>query len=182
MEWPAIPSPPNHATPIDLEPELAFEERVADSAELAFRVAFGVLRHRQDAEDVAQEALFRACDRRGMLRDPRRFRAWLVRICWRQALNHRRAGQRRERRELALAASVADEPNAEQVAAANEFRVRLYAAIEALPEKLRQVVVLAGVEQYDMGEVAALLELPEGTVKSRLHVARKRLAEALHGL
>jgi DNA-directed RNA polymerase specialized sigma24 family protein len=43
-------------------------------------------------------------------------------------------------------------------------------------------VVLAGIEQYDMGEVAALLELPEGTVKSRLHVARKRLMEALHEL
>jgi RNA polymerase sigma-70 factor (ECF subfamily) len=182
MEWPANPGQVNRAEPVDLEPELAFEERVADSAELAFRVAFGVLRHREDAEDVAQEALFRACDRRGMLRDPHRFRAWLVRICWRHALNHRRAGQRRERRELAVASSAAAEPNAEQVVAAIEFRTRLHAAIEALPEKLRQVVVLAGIEQYDMGEVAALLELPEGTVKSRLHVARKRLMEALHEL
>jgi RNA polymerase sigma-70 factor (ECF subfamily) len=180
MEWPSgNPGHVSHAEPLDLEPEFAFEERVADSADLAFRVAFGVLRHRQDAEDVAQEALARACDRRATLRDLQAFRSWLVRICWRLALNHRRAGQRRERREQTTAAEAPAQPNAEELAAANEFRERVWRAIGALPEKLRLVVVLAGIEGYDMREVAALLELPEGTVKSRLHLARKRLSEEL---
>src|SRR3990172_4647513 len=78
--------------------ELEFEQRLADSGALAFRVAYGVLRQRQDAEDVAQEALVRAYRKRGSLRDRERFRAWLVRICWRLALDHRKAGKRRERR------------------------------------------------------------------------------------
>lgn len=60
----------------DLERE--FEQRLADSGTLAFRVAYAVLRRREDAEDVAQEALVRAYQRFASLRDRERFRAWLV--------------------------------------------------------------------------------------------------------
>jgi len=67
----------------------------------------------------------------------------------------------------------------EQMAAWREFERHLYRAMDELPEKLRIVVVLAGLEGYDTREVAALLGLPEGTVKSRLHAARKQLAERL---
>jgi RNA polymerase sigma-70 factor (ECF subfamily) len=164
------------AEPTDLEVE--FEARLADSGALAFRVAYGVLRHREDAEDVAQEALARAYRKLGTLRERERFRAWLVRICWRLARDRRRAAKRRERREQAVAGS-ALEPTAEDMAAANEFRGRLWQAIDELPEKLRVVLVLAGIEGYDVREVAALLELPPGTVKSRLFLARRRLAERL---
>jgi RNA polymerase sigma-70 factor (ECF subfamily) len=55
----------------------------------------------------------------------------------------------------------------------------LWNAIDALSEKLRVVVVLAGIEGHDIREVAALLELPEGTVKSRLFLARQQLKDAL---
>jgi RNA polymerase sigma factor (sigma-70 family) len=161
-----------------VELEREFERRLADLSALAFRVAYGVLRRREDAEDVAQEALARAYRSLGKLRDPERFRSWLVRVSWRLALDHRRAGKRRERRELA-AAEMAPVPDAEAIAAANEFRGRLWSAIDELPEKLRLVVVLAGIEGHDMRAVAALLDLPEGTVKSRLHLARKRLAARL---
>src|SRR5688572_27275334 len=82
----------------DLERE--FEARVSDSLPLAFRVAFGVLRHREDAEDVAQEAFARAHRSFRQLRDRERFRAWLVRITWRLALNRRRSDRRRMLREL----------------------------------------------------------------------------------
>lgn len=171
-----VPALLTRSEPIDRTREL--EERLADSVPLAFRVAYGVLRQRQDAEDVAQEALVRAYRRIGALRDRERFRAWLVRICWRLALDHRRADRRRDRREeAALVPEPA--PDAEQVAAANEFQARLWQAIDALPEKLRVVVVLAGIEEHDLREVGRLLEMPEGTVKSRMHEARKRLAEML---
>jgi RNA polymerase sigma-70 factor (ECF subfamily) len=155
-----------------------FEERLADSARLAFRVAYSVLRCREDAEDVAQEALARAYQRIGALRERERFRAWLVRICWRLALDHRRAGLRRQRREQ-VAADTDPALSAEDLAAASEFRRRLLAAIDGLPEKLRIVIVLAGIQGHDVGEVASLLALPEGTVKSRLHHARRRLMEVL---
>jgi len=75
-----------------------FEERLAECGPLAYRVARGVLRNTADAEDVAQEALLRAYRRFDRLRDRNRFRAWLVRIAFRLALDRLRSGKRRELR------------------------------------------------------------------------------------
>jgi RNA polymerase sigma-70 factor (ECF subfamily) len=62
---------------------------------------------------------------------------------------------------------------------ARERAERLWAAIDALPEKLRMAIVLANIEEHDLAEVARLLDIPEGTVKSRLFLARQRLKELL---
>jgi RNA polymerase sigma-70 factor (ECF subfamily) len=62
---------------------------------------------------------------------------------------------------------------------AQERAAQLWKAIDALPDKLRIVVVLSGIEEHDIREVAALLRLPEGTIKSRLFLARQRLKEIL---
>src|SRR3954451_18313427 len=78
-----------------------FERRLAESATLAFCVAYSVLRHRQDAEDVAQDAFVKAYRSFGQLRDRERFRAWLVRMTWRLALDRRRGDKRRAAREEA---------------------------------------------------------------------------------
>jgi len=160
----------------DLDAE--FEGRLNDSAALAFRVAYGVLRHREDAEDVAQEALARAYRSFDRLRDRARFRSWLVRISWRLALDHRRKAARRARHEQE-ASPPTGPPDAESVVSQNEFKERLWQAIAALPEKLRQVVVLAGILGHDLKEVGELLRIPHGTARSRMHTAKKRLAEAL---
>src|SRR6187431_1278706 len=84
----------------DLELEREFEARLADSSRLAFRVAFSVLRQREDAEDVAQDAFAKAYRRFTQLRDRTRFRAWLVRMTWRLALDRQRSNRRRAVREL----------------------------------------------------------------------------------
>lgn len=168
---------PRSLVTLDDSLEREFEQRLADSSTLAFRVAWSVLRHREDAEDVAQEALVRAYRNLGSLRDRERFRAWLVRIAWRLALDRRRADQRRQRREQAAADP--SPPSVEDVAASGEFQERLWRALDDLPEKLRVVMVLAAVEGHDIREVAGLLGLPEGTVKSRIHLGRKGLAERL---
>jgi RNA polymerase sigma-70 factor (ECF subfamily) len=60
-----------------------------------------------------------------------------------------------------------------------ERAAQLWEAIDALPEKLRVVVILAGIEGHDTREVGLLLGLPQGTVKSRLFMARQRLREKL---
>jgi RNA polymerase sigma-70 factor (ECF subfamily) len=170
------------------EIEHEFEARLGDSSTLAFRVAFSVLRHREDAEDVTQEAFAKAYRRFGQLRDRERFRAWIVRITWRMALDRQRSIRRRLAREVLSADGLAVEaglesrlqaPSAADTVAARERAEQLWAAIEALPEKLRLVVVLAGIEGHDMKEVGALLDVPEGTVKSRLFLARKQLKERL---
>jgi len=159
----------------DLERE--FEVRLVESSTLAFRVAFGVLRHREDAEDVAQEAFAKAYRSFRQLRDRDRFRAWLVRMTWRTALDRLRANRRRLTREQVFES---DRPTTtDDSTLARERAERLWSAIDALPEKLRLAVVLAGIEGHDMKEVAALLDVPEGTVKSRLFIARKQLRERL---
>jgi RNA polymerase sigma-70 factor (ECF subfamily) len=172
----------------DLELEREFEARLADSSRLAFRVAFSVLRQREDSEDVAQEAFAKAYRSFNQLRDRTRFRAWLVRMTWRLALDRQRANRRRSVRELPALDPVeaglqtrlhlTGETPAD-VVVARERADHLWTAIEALPEKLRLVVVLAGIEGHDMHEVSALLDVPEGTVKSRLFLARKQLKEQL---
>src|SRR3954454_24558072 len=84
---------------LDDELEREFELRLGECSTLAFRVAFSVLRHREDAEDVAQEAFAKAYRSFRQLRERDRFRAWLVRMPWRLALDRQRADRRRVRRE-----------------------------------------------------------------------------------
>jgi len=170
---------------LTLDPELEreFEERLTASLTLAFRVALAVLRRREDAEDVAQEAFLRAHRAFRSLRDRERFRAWLVRVAFRLALDRRRGDRRRLRREEAVGMEPATPPDtAEDAAARRELRECVEKAVDALPEKLRIVTVLAAMEGHDVAEVARLLGLPIGTVKSRLHLARKALAEKLRWL
>jgi RNA polymerase sigma-70 factor, ECF subfamily len=189
---------------VDQDLEQEFETRLAESSTLAFRVAYGVLRHRQDAEDVAQEAFVKAYRSFRELRERDRFRAWLVRMTWRLAIDRRRNDRRRLAREDAAAGPkgpALHHPNGEPALSgggglrsrrpgssgpgvleemeARERASRLWAAIDALPDKLRIAIVLANIEEHDIGDVARLLDVPEGTVKSRLFLARQRLKELL---
>jgi RNA polymerase sigma-70 factor (ECF subfamily) len=160
---------------------LEFEERLAECGPLAYRVARGVLRNDADAEDVAQEALLRAYRRFDRLRDPQRFRGWLVRIVFRLALDRARSAKRRELRETEWAqpARRPAPPTAEDLAASSEFQAHLDRAMDALPEKLRLALLLSAMEGHTLEEVAAMLGLPVGTVKSRMFAGRKKLAEKL---
>src|SRR5438552_1094570 len=85
--------------PMEQDFDREFEARLAESSSLAFRVAYSVLRHREDAEDVAQEAFAKAYRNFRQLRERDRFRAWLVRITWRMAINRYRSERRRAIRE-----------------------------------------------------------------------------------
>lgn len=166
---------------VDDELHREFESSLVESSRLAFRVAYSVLRHRENAEDVAQEALARAYRRFRQLRERDRFGPWLVRVTWRLALDRQRADRRRLLREHEQAPPLATESAAEAIAA-RERAVHIWRAIDALPPKLRIVVVLANIEGHDVQEVARLLAIPDGTVKSRLFAARARLKEQLQWL
>jgi RNA polymerase sigma-70 factor (ECF subfamily) len=159
---------------VDADLDAEFEIRLRESSTLAFRVAYSVLRHREDAEDVAQDAFAKAYGNFRQLRDRDRFRAWLVRLTWRLALDRRRSDQRRTAREL-------DGANAGMsgLAGSQERSYSLWEAIDALPKKLRLVVVLSGIEGHNATEVAQLLGVAVGTVKSRMNTARRRLREHL---
>ncbi len=158
-----------------------FEARLAECGPLAYRVARGVLRNAADAEDVAQEALLRAYRSFDRLRDRNRFRVWLVRISFRLALDRLRSAKRREQHDVLWSQPVYQPPavTAEDLAASSEFQEHLDRALRELPEKLRLVLLLAAIKGHTIDEIAALLAIPVGTVKSRIFVARKQLAEKL---
>ena len=177
---------------VDQDLEREFEARLVESSTLAFRVAYGVLRNRQDAEDVAQETFVKAYRNFHQLRDRDRFRAWLVRMTWRLAIDRQRGDRRRDARErsaeglphISAGGSVPSSGVVQGFSPAEDLLAReraalLWRAIDALPEKLRVVVVLAGIEEHDIGQVARLLDIPQGTVKSRLFLARQHLKEQL---
>jgi len=159
----------------------AFESHLAECGPLAFRVARGVLRNTSDAEDVAQEALLRAFRRFKHLRERERFRAWLVRIAFRLALDRARSAKRRELRETLWSRPERRAPaeTAEDLAVRGQFAEQLDRAMERLPEKLRLVLLLSAMQGHTLEEVASMLGVPVGTVKSRLFFARKQLAEKL---
>jgi RNA polymerase sigma-70 factor, ECF subfamily len=157
------------------------EQLLRDNATLAYRVAFGVLRNAAEAEDVAQETPFRACRKFDKLRDAKAFRGWLVRMTFRLALDRIRSARRREERETRWALPELRPPvqTVEEIAVSQEFEARLGRALNELPDRLRMVVLLAGMEGHSLEEVAEMVGVPVGTVKSRLFTARKRLAEKL---
>jgi RNA polymerase sigma-70 factor, ECF subfamily len=155
-----------------------FEERLTDSTALAFRVARGVVKNEADAEDIAQEALIRAFRKFSRLRDRNRFRAWLVRISFRLAIDRLRSAKRRELRE---AEWVREQQRIHPASShcSGEFQEQLERAMDDLPEKLRLALLLSAMEGHSLEEVATLLSVPVGTVKSRIFFARKQLAEKL---
>ncbi len=158
-----------------------FEERLAECGPLAYRVARGVLRNAADAEDVAQEALLRAYRSFERLRDRSRFRAWLVRISFRLALDRLRSAKRREQRDTLWSqpAHLPVPATAENIAVSNQFQGQLERALDELPKRLRLVLLLSAMEGYTIEEIAEMVGVPAGTVKSRIFIARKKLAEML---
>ena len=84
---------------LDADLEREFEDRLRESSSLAVRVVYSVVRQRQDAEEVAQEAFAKAYSRFSQLRDRNSFRAWLVRMTWRLAIDRWRSDRRRTARE-----------------------------------------------------------------------------------
>jgi RNA polymerase sigma-70 factor (ECF subfamily) len=161
-------------------PAVGFGERVAEHQRRVFQIALSILGNSADAEDVAQEAFLHAYQKFDSLREAEKFRAWVNRIVFRLALNRKRGYRRRLARDTAWqgweTATVVDgAKEAEQ----QVMLGRLRREIERLPEKLRSVLLLSLVEEMDATDVGAVLGIPAGTVRSRLHTARRLLLEGM---
>lgn len=131
------------------------------------------------ADDLVQDCLERAWSRLGLWRRDGNMRAWLFTIMHNLNANAVRAAKRRPRHD-----SIDDATPQASIPAAQEDRLALNAlsdALKKLPEEQRAVVLLIGLEQLRYDEVATVLDLPIGTVMSRLHRGRERLRRALSG-
>jgi RNA polymerase sigma factor (sigma-70 family) len=132
------------------------------------------------ARDAVQEAWIEIARGLGRLRDDRAFPAWAYRITSRRCAAVIRAVQR----DRALAEAVADEPPAEEDAPPTEgadASERLRTAIRSLPPEQRAAVALFHFEELSVAEVAVALDVPTGTVKTRLMHARRKLRAVLEG-
>lgn len=170
-----------------------FAALAEEHTQLLFRIAYGLLRNAHDAEDAVQEALLRIYRTGGIaIADER---AYLARTVWRAGLDIAARRPKRmesleetgpnraegERPGLDLAAGGR---SAEDELAQDDERALLHRLIDALPEELRQPLVLSAIEEMTSREVAAALGIPEGTVRTRTMRARaelRRRFEAMQG-
>ncbi len=177
MEEKAIPgiAPPDGRSALVLEAQSgnaeAFAELVEDCERTLYRMARTVLGNDQDCADAVQEAITKAWLKLGSLRDPAFFRTWLIRILLNECY---KLSKRRKRPAPQTAAESVLGPGC-----LHDDLIDLRAALVALPEDQRVVVALHHVEEIPVAEIARLLRVPAGTVKSRLARARARLAESM---
>ena len=143
--------------------EERFVSEVRAMERTLYRVARGYLRTWDECADAVQEALCKAWDKRKRV-DESYFRPWLTRIVINECHN---IGRRKKR--LIPVAEPEREPVPEPVLP------ELADALEALPEKLRLPLTLHYLEGFSVEEIARILRIPAGTVKSRLHQARSQL-------
>ncbi|MBI2526138.1 MAG: sigma-70 family RNA polymerase sigma factor [Candidatus Rokubacteria bacterium] len=165
----------------------AFEPLVEKYRQRVWRLAYQVLRDREEAWDCAQEAFVRAFQSLPAFRGQSAFYTWLFRITLNLATDrHRARGARArafgaERMPEEEWARTAPDSGAtpEQAAIGAEKRERIRAALNALPLKFRTIIMLSDVEGLSYREIAQVLNCPIGTVMSRLHNARRRLRAIL---
>jgi RNA polymerase sigma-70 factor (ECF subfamily) len=159
----------------------AFEELVRTQQHRVYGLALRMLGNAAEAQDVAQEVFIRAHRGLADFRGDARLSTWLYTIASRLCLNRLAGSERRLARpgDEALARVPDVRPGPDQTLEREELEEALHRAIAELPEERRIVVVLRDVEGLAYEEIADVLELPVGTVRSRLHRARVDLKEKL---
>jgi RNA polymerase sigma-70 factor (ECF subfamily) len=167
----------------------AFEKIMREHNRMLFRTARAILRDDAEAEDALQEAYVQAYHALGSFRGEAKLSTWLARIVANEALMRLRKQKRRA--EIVPIQPVVTAQELEQVADTDmdnaparsaerkEVRALLEAQIDALPDGYRAVFMLRAVEELPVEEVAAVLQIPAATVRTRFFRARSLLREAL---
>jgi RNA polymerase sigma-70 factor (ECF subfamily) len=178
---------------VDAELSARFEREVVPLRDLLYRQAFRMTRNHADAEDLVQETVMKAYAGFGSFRSGTNLKAWLMRILTNTYINGYRKKRRQPMQYSAedLTDQYLTEANARS--AASELRSAedhaldllpdndIKAAMQALPGQFREAVYYADVEGFRYREIAALTNVPHGTVMSRLHRGRQQLRMLLGG-
>jgi RNA polymerase sigma-70 factor, ECF subfamily len=169
--------------------ERSFDKVLADAvhehARFIFKVAYSVLRSREDAEDAVQETFLRAMRHAGEFTKIENPRAWLARTAWRVAIDRTRKVRHASIDDdlndglLENIAAITEGPHAAAEALLiNDQMLRLLRSfVSALPSELRDVVTLSTVNEMTSAEMSAVLGIPETSVRTRLFRARQLLKE-----
>jgi len=163
--------PEPHAAPT------GFEATILPHLDSVFRFAMWLIRDRTEAEDIVQETLTQALQSFHRFQPGTNARAWVLTILRHVRSNRLRARQRRP--EVVEADDRLDALPAADVTPQQVTDEEVLAALKALPPGFQEVVVLADVEELSYKEIAAVLEIPIGTVMSRIHRGRRLLRAAL---
>lgn len=141
-----------------------FTNLVLDSEQTLYRISMSMLKNEADCEDAVQTAILAAYEKLGTLKKEEYFKTWLVRIL----INECNKILRSKTKSVEITADL-------QAHDSSVENLELRLALEALPVKIRQAVVLYYIEQFSVKEIKMILKIPEGTVKSRLAKGRELL-------
>ncbi len=177
LEELTLPFP--RSTPTSAADEVDVPTLVQAHAATLFRVAYGVLRDRAEAEDVVQDTFVRVLQHRGGLPQVREFRPWLIRIAWNLALDRRRRVQPDQADEVFLQSLIAPQVLADQALAEAQQTRRVLQAMDRLPKPERQALLLSAMEELSTVEIAEVMGRSESAVRALLHRGRTRLRERL---
>ena len=160
------------------------EDLVAAHSLMAFRVAYSILRNHHDAEDAVQECFLRVLKQKDRLHEVRNAKTWIARIAWTTALDRRssrgRISDNEDATEPELLMQLRDKsPTADEQLLLQQKQRLMAQMIATLPEDLRQPLELSTVQELNSTEIAEILKIPEGSVRTRLMRARQRLKEKL---
>jgi RNA polymerase sigma-70 factor (ECF subfamily) len=167
-----------------LKPALAMETAaptvetlVADHSGMVFRVAYSILRNHHDAEDATQECFLRVWKHKDRLHEVSNAKTWLARIAWTTALDKRRSSR--------TMVSLSDEQSGAELAqsipdlAVAVDQQLASAQMQQMLERLRNTLELSTIQELNSAEIAEVMKIPEGSVRTRLFRARKQLKEKL---
>lgn len=149
---------------------LELEVGIRKYSNMIYRLAFSILKNRDDSEDVYQEVIMKFCKHYGEFKDEEHEKAWLIRVTVNQCKSLLRLSWFKNREELD-----------ENIPHLDKVKDDVYYAVSGLPLKYRTVIYLFYYEEYKISEIANILNEKESTIKSQLSRARKMLKNKMEG-
>ncbi len=157
-----------------------------------YSMVYGMIRNREDARDIAQDAFIKAFRNLSSFRLESSFYTWLYRIAMNLAIDHTRKRKRREasgfdesiasRDETGSVAEIHHGDSPRRQLERKQLFAQIMEAMDKLPGDQKQVILLRELEGLSYKEIAEVMDVPEGTVMSRLFYARKKLQKLLTGM
>ena len=149
-----------------------FEQIVRESQDTMYRISMSMLKNEHDAQDAVSEAILKAYENLHKLRREEYFKTWLIRILINECKKVLKKSSKTTLLENEKLPEISDRDNP-------YISIEIGDAIDSLPKKIRLGVIMFYVEDYSIKEIKRVLNIPEGTVKSRLNKGRTLLKEKL---